>query len=65
MRHFADPRRPNGLRPGERIEARLRVPGTDDVVLEDPNGAPTLENGWRGTCFAALGSATRRPVADL
>lgn len=42
------------LRPGERIEARLRVPGTDDVVvtadadhtyigLADPEGAATLE----------------------
>ncbi len=42
------------LRPGERIEARLRVPGTDDVLvtadadhtyigLADPEGAATLE----------------------
>ena len=42
------------LRPGERIEARLRVPGTDDVLvtadadhtyigLTDPEGAATLE----------------------
>ena len=42
------------LRPGERIEARLRVPGTDDILISadadqtyigmtDPEGPATLE----------------------
>jgi len=58
------------LRPGERIEARLRVPGTDDVVvsadaehttiaLEDPNGAPTLETDGAARVLLLWG---RRPA---
>jgi uncharacterized protein (TIGR03083 family) len=59
-----------GLRPDERIDARLRVPGSDDVVLsadaerttialEDPEGAPTLETDGAARVLLLWG---RRPA---
>ena len=58
------------LRPGERIEARLRVPGTDDVVvtadadhtsiaLADPEGPATLETDAAARVLLLWG---RRPA---
>ncbi len=58
------------LRPGERIEARLRVPGTDDVLisadthratieLADPEGPPTLETDAAARVLLLWG---RRPA---
>jgi hypothetical protein len=67
------------LRAGERIEARLRVPDTDDVLLNadadaatiafaDPEGPATLETDaldlWSPS-IAAMGSPTCRPGAHL
>jgi hypothetical protein len=57
------------LRPGERIEARLRVPGTDDVFVSadadqttvgfaDPEGPATLETDAAGRVLLLWG---RRP----
>jgi hypothetical protein len=58
------------LQPGERIEARLRVPGTDDVVvsadtdrttigLADPDGPATLETDAAARVLLLWG---RRPA---
>jgi len=58
------------LRPGERIEARLRVPGTEDVVvsaeadrtaigLADPEGPATLETDTAARVLLLWG---RRPA---
>ena len=64
------------LGPGERIEARLRVTGTDDVVrqcrcgsnhrgVRRTRGAGDLGNRCCRARIAAVGTTARRPVADL
>ena len=64
------------LAPGERIEARLRVAGTDDVFVSADadhttvgvcrtRGTRHAGNRCRSPGIAAVGSAARRPVADL
>jgi Mycothiol maleylpyruvate isomerase N-terminal domain len=65
-----------GLGPGERIEARLRVPDTDDVFLSadadhttvgfaDAVGPATLETDAVARVLLLWGPPTRRPVKDL